>query len=152
MKIKPIAQSSLAVLLLMLAPINSFASASEAPYCIATAGGFGNGGSTFVARNFTMPDANKCTTWNGYTKTNDTVIFTTTGTACLSGDSTAITVSVSSADPANLGAGTLAVDYIAMTRISATDPFSGEDQGYLYGSAAPVTCTSTLLTLPAYHD
>jgi hypothetical protein len=141
------------VLLSLVAPMQGFAAApGPAPYCIATGGGFGNGGSTFVARNFSMPEANKCTPWTGYTKTSATVIFTTSGTACLSGDSTALTVSVSSADPDFLGVGTLAADYIRMTRTSATDPFSGSDQGYLMGAADPVSCTADLLTLPAYHD
>jgi hypothetical protein len=143
----------LLVLLGVVAPMQSFAAApAEAPYCIATSGGFGNGGSTFVARNFSMPEANKCTPWTGYTKTSATVIFTTSGTACLSGDSTALTVSVSSADPDYLGVGTLAVDYIHMTRTSATEPFSGQDAGYLMGAAEPLSCTSDLLVLPAYHD
>jgi hypothetical protein len=143
----------LLLLLGLVAPMQSFAAApAEAPYCIAVSGGFGNGGSTFVARNFSLPEANKCTPWTGYTKTSATVIFTTSGTACLSSDSTALTVSVSSADPDYLGVGQLAADYIRMTRTSATDPFSGEDQGYLMGAAEPVSCTNDLLTLPAYHD
>jgi hypothetical protein len=143
----------LLVLLGLVAPMQSFAAApAEAPYCIATSGGFGNGGSTFVARNFSMPEANKCSTWTGYTKTASTVILTTSGTACLSGDSTTLTVSVSSQDPDFLGVGSVAADYIRMTRTSATDPFSGEDQGYLMGAADPVSCTNDLLTLPAYHD
>jgi hypothetical protein len=137
----------------LVAPMQSFAAApAQAPYCIAVGGGFGNGGSTFVARNFSMPEANKCSPWTGYTKTSATVIFTTSGTACLSSDSTALTVSVSSQDPAYLGAGKLAADYIYMTRTSTTEPFSGEDQGYLTGGAEPVSCTNDLLTLPAYHD
>jgi hypothetical protein len=143
----------LLVLLGVVAPMQSFAAApGPAPYCIATSGGFGNGGSTFVARNFSMPEANKCTPWTGYTKTASTVILTTSGTACLSGDSTALTVSVSSQDPDFFGAGTLSADYIYMTRTSATEPFSGEDQGYLMGGAQPTSCTNDLLTLPAYHD
>src|SRR6478672_11344031 len=32
-------------------------------FCIATAGGFGSGGTTFVAPSFTVPAVNKCTTW-----------------------------------------------------------------------------------------
>ena len=71
MKFNPIAQSSLAVLSLLLIPVQSFATTAPpapAPYCIAVNGGFGNSGysgSTFVARNFTLPDANKCTSWTG---------------------------------------------------------------------------------------
>ena len=153
MKFNPIAKSSLAVLSLLFVPVHSFAATvAEAPYCIAVGGGFGNGGSTFVARNFSMPEANKCSTWTGYTKTASTVILTTSGTACLSSDSTALTVSVSSADPDFIGAGKFAVDYIRMTRTSATEPFSGQDAGYFTGSAEPTSCTADLLTLPAYHD
>ena len=158
MKFNSIAQSSLAVLSLMLTTVPSFATnpaPGPAPYCIAVNGGFGNSGysgSTFVARNFTMPDASKCNPWTGYTKTSATVIFTTSGTACLSSDSTALTVSVSSADPDYLGVGATANDYIKMSRTSVNDPFSGSDAGYLMGAAEPVSCTSDLLTLPAIHD
>jgi hypothetical protein len=155
MKIHTIAKAALAVLSL-LRPINSFAAtAAEAPYCIAVNGGFGNSGysgSTFVARNFSMPGASKCTPWTGYTKTSASVIFTTSGTACLSGDSTALTVSISSADPDFLGVGAQAADYIKMSRTSATDQFSGSDIGYLMGAAEQTSCTSDLLTLPAIHD
>lgn len=158
MKFNSIAQSSLAVLLLMITTVHSFAATpapGPAPYCIAVNGGFGNSGysgSTFVARNFTMPDASKCNPWTGYTKTSATVIFTTSGTACLSSDSTALTVSVSSADPWYLGAGQMAADYIQLSRADATEPFSGQDFGYFAGSAEPVSCSSDLLTLPSSHD
>jgi hypothetical protein len=157
MKITSIAQSSVAVLLAMMAPVNSFATTAPpapAPYCIAVNGGFGtaSGGSTYISRGFTLPEANKCVSWNGYTKTSATVIFTTGGTACLSGDSTALTVSVSSADPDFLGVGAVANDYIKLSRTSVTDPFSGSDIGYLMGAAEETKCTSDLLSLPAYHD
>jgi hypothetical protein len=160
MKINSIAQSSVAVLLALITPVPSFATntpaaPATAPYCIAVNGGFGstgNAGSTYVARNFAFPEASKCTAWTGYTKTSATVIFTTGGVACLSTDSKALTVSVSSADPDFLGAGVTAADYIKMTRTSATDPFSGSDSGYLMGPAEQTTCTSDLLTLPSYHD
>ena len=142
------------LLLGLIAPLHSFAASSEAPYCIAVNGGYVGPatGTTFVARNFSQPAEGKCTQWTGYTKTATTVVLTTSGTACLSSDSTALTVSVSSADPDYLGVGKLAVDYIKMARSSATEPFSGEDQGYLAGGAEPTTCTSDLLTLPANHD
>jgi hypothetical protein len=158
MKINSIAQSSFAVLLAALAPVHSFASTpapGPAPYCIAVNGGFPTSdfsGSTYVARNFTMPDASKCNPWTGYTKTSASVIFTTSGTACLSSDSLALTVSVSSADPDFLGVGSQAFDYIKLSRTSATDPFSGSDIGYLMGAAVETSCTSELLTLPAIHD
>ena len=150
MKIVSMAQSSLAVLLAMLAPVA--ATAAPAPYCVAVNGGFGSGGSTFVARNFTMPAANACLPWTGYTKTASTVIFTTSGTACLSNNSKVLTVSVSSADPDFLGAGVQAADYIRMSRTTTTGPFSGQDVGYLTGAAEQTSCTTSLLTLPAIHD
>ena len=151
MKFNSIAQSSLVVLSVLLAPINSFA--GEAPYCIAVNGGFGNsGGTTFVARNFTLPEASKCTPWSGYTKTASTVILTTSGTSCLSSDSKALTVSVSSADPWFLGAGQIAADYIQLSRGDPTEPFTGQDFGAFAGSAKPVNCTSNLLSLPSSHD
>jgi hypothetical protein len=153
MKFNSIAQSSLVVLSVLLAPVYSFAAGPE-PYCIAVNGGFGtSGGTTFVARNFTFPDASKCSTWSGYTKTGATVILTTGGTSCLSSDSKALTVSLSSADPDYFGGGgALGVDYIQLSRDSATDPFTGQDSGYFTGSAEPVSCTSDLLTLPSHHD
>jgi len=152
MKFNSIAQSSLVVLSVLLAPVYSFA--GEAPYCIAVNGGFGtSGGTTFVARNFTLPTESKCSPWQGYTKTGATVILTTGGTLCLSTDSTAVTVSLSSADPDYFGGGgALGTDYIQMSRPDATQPFTGQDSGYFTGAAEPVTCTSDLLTLPSSHD
>jgi hypothetical protein len=150
MKFNSIAQSSFVVLSLSLAPVLSFA--AEAPYCVSVNGGFGNGGTTFVARNFTLPTESKCSPWSGYTKTASTVILTTSGTSCLSSDSKALTVSVSSADPWFLGAGVLVADYIQLSRGSATDPFTGQDFGYFAGSAEPVSSTSDLLSLPSSHD
>jgi hypothetical protein len=152
MKFNSIAQSSLVVLSVLLAPVYSFA-AGPAPYCIAVNGGFGtSGGTTFVARNFTFPDASKCTPWSGYTKTATTVVLTTTGTACLSSDSTALTVSVTSADPSYFPINQLTADYIQLTRPDVTQPFTGQDYGAFAGPAEPVSCTSDLLTLPSTHD
>ena len=122
------------------------------PFCIATAGGFGNGGTTFVAPGFTVPAENKCTPWSGFTKTASTVILTTSGAACLSTTGKTLTVSVSSADPDFLGTNP-ASDYIQLTRASSTGSFSGgTDQGEFAGSADQVTCTSGLLSLPDIHD
>jgi hypothetical protein len=123
-----------------------------APFCIATAGGFGNGGTTFVAPGFTVPAGNKCTPWSGFTKTASTVILTTSGAACLSTTGKTLTVSVSSADPDFLGTNP-ASDYIQLTRASSTGSFTGgTDQGEFAGSADQVTCTSGLLSLPDIHD
>ena len=122
------------------------------PFCIATAGGFGNGGTTFVAPGFTVPAQNKCTSWSGFTKTASTVILNTSGAACLSTTGKTLTVSVSSADPNFLGTNP-ASDYIQLTRASSTGSFTGgTDQGEFAGSADQVTCTSGLLSLPDIHD
>jgi hypothetical protein len=121
-------------------------------FCIATAGGFGSGGTTFVAPSFTVPAVNKCTPWSGFTKTASTVILNTSGAACLSSTGKTLTVSVSSLDPAFLGTNP-ASDYIQLTRASSTGSFSGgTDQGQFGGSADQVTCTSGLLSLPDSHD
>jgi hypothetical protein len=139
----------------LMAPLQSFAS-SEAPYCIAVGGGFGIGsGATFVARNYSLPGEGKCTPWTGYTKTASTVILMTSGVSCLSSDSKALTVSVSSADPSWLGVGRPPLlDYIQLSREDSTEPFRGEDTSEfaLPGQSETVTCTSDLLNLPSVHD
>jgi hypothetical protein len=126
------------------------------PFCIATGGGFGSGGTTFVGPGFTVPAENKCTSWSGFTKTASTVILTTNGGACLSSTGKTLTVSVSSADPDYLGTSPtsmMASDYIQLTRSSSTGSFTGgTDQGEFAGSADQVTCTSSLLSLPDTHD
>jgi hypothetical protein len=139
------------LLLGLMAPVHGFAAE---PYCIAVGGGFGSGGTTFVARNFSLPGDGKCSPWSGYTKTGATVILMTSGTSCLSSDNTVLTVSVSSADPAWLGLGRPPVsDYIQLSRVNSTDSFRGEDIGQfaLPGSSETVTCTSDLLDLPSSH-
>jgi hypothetical protein len=138
------------LLLGLVAPIQSFA--AEQPYCIAVGGGLGDGGTTFVARNFSFPGEGKCTTWSGYTKYSS-VILTSTGVACLSSDSTALTVSVSSNDPAWLNTLPPVNDYIQLKRLDPTQPFKGEDAGQfaLPGESWPVTCTSDLLDRPSSH-
>ena len=100
-----------------------------------------------------MPAAGTCTPWAGFTKTASTVVLTTSGTACVSSDSKKLTLSLSSADPDYLGVGTLGVDYIQMTRTSATGLFgSGTDQGEFSGGAVQINCTSSLLQLNENND
>ena len=124
------------------------------PYCIAVGGGFGNGGTSFVARNFTQPNANSCVPWTGYTKTASTVVLITSGTACLSSDSEVLTVSVVSADPSYLGAGKVAADYIQLCPEGASKcPIGhGSDVGSFSGTAAAESCSSELQLLPSTHD
>jgi hypothetical protein len=141
-------KSHLCLLLGLIAPVSSFASEH---YCIAVGGGFGHGGTTFIGTGFAVPSEGKCTPWSGFTKTESSVILTATGTGCLSSDGKALTVSVSSADPAFLGLqpGT---DYIQLSRGDSKEAFSGEDTGAFAGSAEPETCSSSLLNLPSTHD
>jgi hypothetical protein len=121
-------------------------------FCIATGGGFGNGGTTFVAPTFTVPAKNKCAAWSGWTKTASTVILNTSGSACVSTSGKTMTVSVFSIDPDFFGT-TAVTDYIQLTRASGSGSFTGgTDQGQFSGSAAQLTCTSSLLSLPDSHD
>jgi hypothetical protein len=122
-------------------------------FCIAVGGGFGSGGTTFVAPSFSLPAENSCTQWSGFTKTASTVILATSGGACLSGTGKTLTVSVSSADPDFFGANVMESDYIQLTRTSATGSFTGgTDQGEFGGGADQVTCTPAVLSLPDVHD
>lgn len=133
-----------------LAPLSSYA----ANYCIAVGGGFGNGGATFVAPSFTVPTAGMCSHWSGFTKAFSSVILSTSGSGCLSSDGKVLTFALSSADPSFYGAGNEVHDWIRMCPAGTKScPIGGgTDFGNFGGSAAPVTCSSTLLSLPAIHD
>ena len=134
------------------APGQTFASTAGA-FCVASSGGFGSGGTSFVAPEFAVPAAGKCTPWSGFTKTASTVVLMTSGVACLSTDQKKLTVSVSSADPNYFGAGATNADYIQLTRTGTTGSFTtGTDTGYFSGSAAQQTCTTTLLQLNEIND
>ncbi len=126
---------------------------SGGSFCIAVNGGFGgSGGTTFIAPTFVTPSANGCSSWSGFTKTADTVVLNTNGAACLSTDSKVLTLSATSADPSFLGT-TPAFDYIQLSRTGTSGTFTtGSDQGPFSGPADQITCTSSLLQLPASHD
>lgn len=135
--------------LLLVAPMTSFAS----NYCIAVNGGFGSGGSTFVAPNFTLPTVGLCKAWSGFTKTATSVILTTDGTTCLSTDGKVLTFALTSQNPNWLGTGQFQADYIRFCPSGTTScPVTGRDVGNYGGPAKPVSCTSSLLKLPALHD
>ena len=138
------------MLLGLIAPVYSLAAAH---FCIAVNGGFGHGGTTFIGTGFAVPAEGDCIPWSGFTKTASTVVLTTYGTGCLSSDGKALTVSVSSADPSFLGAGSLGSDYIQFFRQESKEKFSGgQDFGEFGGSAEVETCTSSLEHLPSTHD
>jgi len=144
-------KSHLAVLMLgALAPLSSYAS----NYCIAVGGGFGSGGATFVGTGFAVPAAGTCAHWSGFTKAFSSVILSTSGSGCLSSDGKVLTFSFSSADPSFYGSGVAVNDWIRMCPAGTKNCTigGGVDAGNFGGSAAPVTCTSSLLSLPAIHD
>jgi hypothetical protein len=150
---------AVAALGMLVLPLTSLTLAQDATnppaatnFCIATGGGFGNGGTTFVAPTFTVPAKNKCSAWSGFTKTASTVILNTSGSACVSTSGKTMTVSVFSIDPAFFGT-TAVTDYMELTRASGSGSFAGgTDQGQFAGTAAQLTCTSKLLSLPDSHD
>ena len=146
--IKP---SHVLLMLGLLAPLCS----NAADYCIATNGGFGKGGSSFIGKNFVMPAAGLCVPWSGFTKTASSVIAISAGTACRSTDGKALELSISSTDPAFLGSGVVGSDHIKFCPAgAATCPFGGGTGTGTFsnGSAARQTCTVALVKLPALHD
>jgi hypothetical protein len=130
--------------------------ASAANLCIKVNGGFGNGGISFVGKGFALPAAGLCKPWAGWAKTGTSVIFTSTGTACLSGDGKVLTAEIFSTDPEFLGTGgNFIVNHIQLCPGGATGcPFGGgtADGDFFSGAAATQSCTTKLLSLPALHD
>ena len=62
-------------------------------FCVAVNGGFGSGGTSYIAPAFTLPAKNNCAAWSGFTKTASTVIAISTGTGCLASDGRVLTLS-----------------------------------------------------------
>jgi hypothetical protein len=142
--------SQLLVLIGLIAPMYSTA----ANYCIAVSGGFGNGGTSFVAKGFSVPAAGNCIPWSGFLKTSSNVIATSSGVGCLSSDGKVLQVSVFSSDPSFFGSSTFAADQIRLCPAGTTGcPIGGgQDVGTFMGGAKPQNCTSKLLNLPAIHN
>lgn len=148
---KHIECSALAVLLGLAA----LGPAHGANYCVASNGGFGKGGTSFIGRGFAVPAAGNCKPWSGFTKTASSVIATSTGTGCLSSDGKVLTLSILSTDPAWFGSGQIGSDHIkfCLPGVSSCPIGGGSDVGsFGPGPAAPQNCTSALLKLPAVHD
>jgi hypothetical protein len=141
----------LALLLGLAAPVASFAAS---PYCVAVGGGFGSGGATFVGSGFAVPAAGSCAHWSGFTKAFSSVILSTSGSGCLSSDGKVLFLSLSSADPSFFGPGGVQNDYIRMcpAGVKSCPIGGGVDIGGFSGSAAPVNCSSGVLSLPSIHD
>jgi hypothetical protein len=90
----------------------------------------------------------------GLSKTASTVIAIATGTGCLSGDGKVLTVTIFSTDPAFFGTDKFGSDQVRLCPAGVANcPIGGgTDAGTFSGSAAPQTCTTKLLRLPAIHD
>jgi hypothetical protein len=143
-------KSHLLMLLGLALPASSFATDR---FCIATAGGFGHGGTTFLGYAFDVPAESGCKPWSGFTKSESTVVLITYGTACLDSDGKILSVALSSADPSFFGTGNVGIDYITLKRSKNSGTFtSGTDNGSFGGSADQITCTSSMDVLPASHD
>jgi hypothetical protein len=140
---------TLFVALALLAPIPTYA----ANFCIAVSGGFGKGGTSFIAPTFTVPAKNLCAAWSGYTKTATTVIGIANGTGCMSSNGKVLQFSIFNTDPSFFGANSAVSDQITLCPTGTSGcPVSGQDVGNFSGSAAQQTCTTSLLTLPQTHD
>src|SRR6516165_9746382 len=122
-------------------------------FCVAVNGGFGSGGTSFIAPAFTLPAKNNCAAWSGFTKTATTVIAISTGTGCLASDGKVLTLSIFNTDPEFFGAGASVSDQIQLCPKGVTGcPITGQDLGNFAGPAVQQTCTAGLLTLPPTHD
>ena len=123
-------------------------------FCVAVNGGFGSGGTSYIAPAFTLPAKNNCAAWSGFTKTATTVIAISTGTGCLASDGRVLTLSIFNTDPTFFGEGKAVADQIQLCPKGVTGcPITGQDVGnFGPGLAVQQTCTASLLTLPPTHD
>ncbi len=121
-------------------------------FCVAVDNGFGKGGSSFVGVSFSLPAANACKPWSGFTKTGSSVVAFTSGVGCLSSNSKVLTLSVFSTDPDYFSGSESNYITICPKGVSGC-PISGFSYGDQFsGKAVEQTCTTTLDTLPATHD
>ena len=123
-------------------------------FCVAVNGGFGSGGTSYIAPAFTLPAKNNCAAWSGFTKTATTVIAISTGTGCLASDGRVLTLSIFNTDPTFFGEGKVVADQIQLCPKGVTGcPITGQDVGnFGPGLAVQQPCTASLLALPPTHD
>jgi hypothetical protein len=142
-------------LLMLMLGLTAPLCGNAADYCIKTNGGFGNGGASFIGKNFTLPTAGQCVPWSGFTKAFNSVIAISAGTACRSTDGKSLELTISSTDPAFLGSGVVGSDHIKFCPGgAATCPYGGGTATGTFGSgsASKQNCTTALVNLPAIHD
>jgi hypothetical protein len=132
--------------------------ARAANFCVAVNGGFGNGGNSFVGEGFTSPAKGTCKPWAGIMKSNSTVVWTSTGAACLSNDGKLLTIVLQSTDPSFAG-NTNVTDTIELCPLASTlgcPAFNGQFDFSSFsgfgGPAAQVTCTTAVTKIPSTHD
>ncbi|WP_331610412.1 hypothetical protein [Povalibacter sp.] len=147
-RLKP---SHLMLTLGLIAPLCS----NAADYCIAVNSGFGQGGTSFIGKGFTLPAAGSCSRWSGFLKTASSVVAISAGTGCRSTDGKVLEFTISSTDPSYLGSGVIGSDHIKFCPGgAATCPFGGGTGvgSFSNGPAKAQTCTTALVKLPATHD
>src|SRR5579859_3134918 len=106
----------------LMAPLGTYAT----NFCVAVNGGFGSGGTSYIAPTFTLPAADKCKSWTGFTKTASSVILFSTGVACMAAGDKVLTLSITNTDPAFVGANAAAFDQIVLCPTGTTGcPVSG---------------------------
>jgi hypothetical protein len=124
-------------------------------FCVAVNGGFGSsGGTTFVGKEFVPPTNGTCKPWAGIVETASTVVGTTTGAACLSDDGKRLTITLRSTDQEFFSPGTSVTDHIELCPLGTSNcPVSPFDSGSFFsGTAAQVTCTTTVTSIPSAHN
>jgi hypothetical protein len=131
----------------LITPIGAHA----AGFCVASNGGFGHGGTSYIAPGFTLPAKNQCAAWSGFTKTASTVIAQATGSGCLSNSGRVLTLTIFNTDPDFFGGGKFGSDHIELC-LTNNCAFTSQDHGFFEGLAEQETCTPGLLKLPENHD
>ena len=127
-------------------------------FCVAVSGGFGSGGETFVGKEFISPTKGTCKPWAGIIKSNSTVVWTSTGAACLSDDGKLLTIVLQSTDPTFAGNASI-TDTIELCPLASTlgcpassGQFDHSSFSGFGGPAAQVTCTTAVTSIPSVHD
>lgn len=141
----------LVLMLGMTIPVSGFAT----DYCIKVNGGWGNGGSSFIGKNFTLPGSGVCKPWSGFVKTATSVIAVSVGTACKSTDGKILELSINSTNPSYLGTGVISNDHMKFCPggTSSCPIGGGFAVGTLSGgSPSPQTCTTNLIKYPYNHS
>lgn len=125
-------------------------------FCVNVAGGPANGGATFVGQGYSLPPNGACKAWSGFMKTGSTVVGFSSGSGCTSSNGKVFTATLSTSNPSFFGPGKSISDHIQLCTAGAAGCPVGATQfdsgSFFNGTAERVSCTSTMLQLPAVHD